>query len=1184
MATSQTGWQFWVDRGGTFTDIVGRSPSGQLHSRKLLSENPDHYADAIGAGIADLIAPGERVAEVRLGTTVATNALLTLGGVKTVLVVTEGHGDLLAIGDQRRAQLFNIEISARRQLAWKTLEARERIAHDGNVVAPLLTDSLLENLSAARAAGAKSVAISLLHAYSNPVHEIAIARLAQECGFENIVMSHLTAALPRYLGRTTTTLIDAYLHPVLQDYLERLRRSLKPLGSPTVSVMQSHGGLTHAAKVRARSCLLSGPAGGVIGMIEEGAKDSLSKLIGFDMGGTSTDVTISAGQATIRASTTINDIEVLEPHVDVRTIAAGGGSILSVRDSRLIVGPASAGANPGPACYRAGGPATVTDANVLLGRIAADRFPKQFGPKHDQAISRSAAAAALQALAAALPGDGASTPSAEQLAEDYIDVAVEQMAAAIRAITFRAGIDPADYCLAVFGGAGGQHACQVAENLGIRQIWLHPLTGILSALGMGLARVQSMATRSVELAVSDIDRVAKIQKDIESELLVQLEAELPNAHFVCNTTAGCRVGVSDAIIELAAAPLGSLADRFSDVYEAQFGMPPPRGDLVLAYLRVDASDSTPRDIGAASPVNRTTDGPGQHDLYLNGRWVKVPLVARESLQPGSTLEGPALISDAYGALVLRPHWHLRVTDSGSLLAQFAEGVVTQVANTERSPRLLEIFNGRFRAIAEHMGEVLERTAQSVNIRERLDYSCALFDAAGQLIANAPHMPVHLGSMGESVRAVIDLPPCDGWLLNSPYAGGTHLPDMTVVLPWLDEKSQRRFFLAARAHHADVGGITPASIPARSTHIEEEGALFGPTELIVDGVVQTDSVEAVLGSGRWPARDIAQNMGDLRAQIAACRAGQAAVEETLERYSLESLVRYGDYVIDNAAEAVAAVVRNLRGGRARAKLDSGAVIQVEISVIDDRLSVDFAGSAAQSSDNFNAPTAVTRAALLYVLRCLVGHDIPLNDGCLRSVDLKIPEGSILDPTYPAAVVAGNVETSQVVTDVLFSAMGVLANSQGTMNNLTFGNERFQYYETIAGGSGAGRTFPGADAVQTHMTNSRMTDSEILEARFPVRVETYRIRPGSGGAGRNAGGAGCVRRIRFLEAVDLAIVAGRRIEQPQGLAGGDAAAVGLNRVVRANGQEEILPSVAEVRMQPGDCIEIHTPGGGGFGANS
>ncbi|MEM1264114.1 MAG: hydantoinase B/oxoprolinase family protein [Pseudomonadota bacterium] len=1171
------GWEFWVDRGGTFTDVIARTPTGELLTTKLLSDDPTQYADAIGEAIRRLLPTGESVDALRLGTTVATNALLTRRGARTALLVTEGFADLLVIGHQQRPDLFALAIDKPPPLYERVVEVGGRLTAAGDELQPLDEDAVHTALTELRDAGIEAVAVSLLHGYRNPDHERRVAALATDVGFATVRRSSSVSGLIRYVERTSTTVLDAYLSPVVADYLGRLNESLQTVGAPPVAVMHSNGGLATTMTTSGRNTILSGPAGGVVGMARAGAAIGIDRLIGFDMGGTSTDVCAYDGELPLTYETEIAGIAITEPQVAIHTIAAGGGSVLSYTDGRLQVGPQSAGADPGPAAYRKNGPSTVTDANIVLGRLPVDALPAVFGPDANAPISVAAAEHALDGLATRVGTDRAAVAAAG------LDIAVEHMANAIRQITLARGTDPADYTLAVFGGAGAQHCCAVAERIGARRICLHPLAGVLSALGVGVAPFKRTRTLSVEAPLDEVATTLAARADDEYRTV---NAEWPSEAGTPSerrTTVGLRFGRSNAVIELPQANHDTLAREFTATYQQRFGHTPD-DPIEVAYLRIELSTAT----NAPMPTLHRTDVsavPATTRVHDGKRWRDVPRLHAHAVN-NQPLSGPAIIVGPHTTLWLAPGWTIAAANDGAWLLTRTD-TVTDTRSTERNPHLLEVFNGRFMAIAERMGKTLQRTAQSVNIRERLDYSCAVFDAGGRLLANAPHMPVHLGSMSESVRVAIERfgPRAalgDVWVLNSPYDGGTHLPDITVIAPWFDSAGQLSCYTAARAHHADVGGTTPGSMPADSTHIDDEGVLIECRELFKAGEPLFDALLADWAASPYPPRQPAQNIADLRAQCAALHEGARGLSETERTFGRDVLLAYAGYVHDNAAETVARVVADIGDGRCRIPMDNGSEIHVSVTRRGERLFISFAGTTAAVAGNFNAPPAVCRAAVLYVLRCLVDRPIPLNDGCLTAIDIEIPPGSLLAPSFPAAVVAGNVETSQAVTDALLLALDAAAASQGTMNNLTFGDGERQYYETIAGGAGAGPGFAGADAVHTHMTNSRLTDPEVFESRYPVRVERFAVRANSGGDGDYAGGNGLVRTLRFLAPVDVSMLSGRRRNAPPGLGNGEPGQPGVNRLLHADGSVTVIGAVWRGRLAAGDAIEIATPGGGGASA--
>ncbi|ROR34229.1 hydantoinase B/oxoprolinase family protein [Inmirania thermothiophila] len=1195
-------WQFWIDRGGTFTDIVARRPDGSLATLKLLSEDPGRYEDAAVEGIRRLLGlgpgepiPAERIEAVKMGTTVATNALLERKGEPTLLVTTRGFADALRIGTQQRPRLFDLAIRLPEMLYAEVLEADERIGADGTVIRPLDREALRAALEAARARGLSAVAICLLHGYRFPAHEAAAAEIAREAGFAQVSVSHRVSPLMKLVPRGDTTVVDAYLSPVLRRYVERVARAL---GGVRLLFMQSNGGLAEAGAFHGKDAILSGPAAGVVGMARTAAMAGLGRVIGFDMGGTSTDVSHYAGRFERTLETEVAGVRLRAPMMEIHTVAAGGGSVLHFDGGRFRVGPDSAGADPGPACYRRGGPLTVTDCNVLLGRIRPEFFPQVFGPGGDQPLDTEAVREGFARLAAQVSEATGRRHTPEEAAEGFLAVAVENMASAIKRISVQRGRDVSAYALACFGGAGGQHACRVADALGIRRIHIHPLAGVLSAYGMGLADLRLIREQAVEAELDEAlaGRLAALAEALAAEGREAMAAQgVAAARIRHEPRLLVRYRGSDTALEVPLGPAAAVRAAFEAAHRERFGFAPPERALVVEAVQVEVigeaeiADEPAREAPPPRPsgaLPRLAEAP----MWVAGRWRTVPVLAREALRPGEGIEGPAILIEPNSTTVVEPGWRARLDGRGHLLLERRRRAARRRVGTAADPVMLEIFNNLFMSVAEQMGAVLENTAHSVNIKERRDFSCAVFDADGELVANAPHMPVHLGSMSESVKAVLAahrdrLAPDQAWMQNAPYNGGTHLPDVTVIRPVFDDAGRRLlFFVAARGHHADIGGITPGSMPPFSRRIEEEGVVIDDFLLVEGGRLREDAVRALLASGPWPARNIDQNVADLAAQLAACEKGVQELRRMVAHFGLDTVLAYMGHVMANAEAAVRRVIGRLGDGRFRQVLDDGAVIQVAVAVdrAARRVRVDFTGTSPQHPGNFNAPLAVTKAAVLYVFRCLVAEDIPLNGGCLKPVELVVPEGSMLNPRPPAAVVAGNVETSQQIVDALLAALGAQAASQGTMNNFTFGDARHQYYETVCGGAGAGPGFHGASAVHTHMTNSRLTDPEVLEWRFPVRLERFAIRRGSGGAGRWRGGDGVVREVRFLAPMRAAILSGRRRVAPHGLAGGGAAACGANRVLRADGRIEVLGGCAEVEMAPGDRFVIETPGGGGYGA--
>ncbi len=1197
------GWQFWIDRGGTFTDIVARKPDGVLLTHKLLSENPGRYEDAAIAGIRALLglAPGEAlptqdIEAVKMGTTVATNALLERKGDRTVFVTTRGFADSLRIAYQHRPKLFVRRIELPSMLYEEAIEIDERIGAHGDIVRALDEGAARAALAGAFSRGIRACAIVLMHGYRHPAHESALERIAREVGFTQISVSHRVSPLMKFVSRGDTTVADAYLSPVLRRYVDRVAAALP---GTRLQFMQSSGGLSEAHAFHGKDAILSGPAGGIVGAARAAASAGFDKIIAFDMGGTSTDVGHFAGEYERALDVEVAGVRLRTPILRIHTVAAGGGSICRFDGVRLRVGPESAGANPGPASYRHGGPLTVTDCNVLLGRIQPDFFPALFGPRGDEPLDADVVRQRFAALAATMPG----AIDAAALAAGCIRIAVENMSNAIKKVSVQRGHDVTEYTLTCFGGAAGQHACLVADALGMRRVFIHPLAGVLSAYGIGLADAIVIRHQTAELPLSAEALqslrapLGRLEHAAVAELLAQdfAKAAIDVEHAVL-----IKYADTDSTLPLpldADSTADSLRERFLAAYRVRYGFHMAGRALVIETVSVTATGRA--GVTAATPAAAAHAGAAPRAgapapaatrrMYFDGAWHDAPLHARDTLRPGDLIAGPAAITEPNTGVIIEPGWQATCTAAGHLVLEKAASVPRRAGlSTTADPVLLEVFNNLFMAIAEQMGVTLANTASSVNIKERLDFSCALFDGAGQLIANAPHMPVHLGSMGESVQEILrrragTMRAGDAFALNAPYAGGTHLPDVTVVMPvFTGDTAAPEFFVAARGHHADIGGITPGSMPSHSRTIGEEGVLLDNVPVVERGELLEAPLRALFESGEHPARNVAQNLADLRAQVAACQKGAAELAAMTRHYGLTVVRAYMQHVQDNAEAAVRACLGVLQDGAFSCEMDNGAVVRVAIRIDRQRCEavVDFTGTSASLPDNFNAPLPVTRAAVLYVFRTLVDDEIPMNAGCLKPLRLVVPEGSMLHPLYPAAVVAGNVETSQVITDCLYGALGVLAAAQGTMNNFTFGNARHQYYETIAGGSGAGADFDGTDAVQTHMTNSRLTDPEVLEWRFPVRLEEFRIRRGSGGAGRHRGGDGVVRTLRFLEPMTAVMLANRRRVAPFGLAGGAPGALGRNWLWRSGAREE-FGATFSAAVQPGDVIVIETPGGGGFG---
>ncbi len=1201
------GWRISIDRGGTFTDVVARDPAGRLHTHKVLSRDPAHPGDAAVRGIEEVLARlgrgDSRVAAVRLGTTVATNALLERKGEPTLLVVTRGFRDLLTIGHQHRPDIFALEIRRASGLFSAVIEARERIAADGQVLEALDEAELARELAGAREAGLRSVAIAFLHSVVRPEHELRAAALASAAGFDEIVTSHSIAPMVGLIARGDSAVADAYLSPVLLKHLREFRAELRERrGDVPLLLMQSNGGLVDADGFRGIHGVLSGPAGGVVGLAAAGAAAGRDHVVGLDMGGTSTDVSLYAGTLPRRYQTEIDGIRLHAPMLDVHTIAAGGGSIVRYADGRLQVGPESAGADPGPACYRRGGPATVTDCNVVLGRIRPERFPRVFGLSGDAPLDPEAARDRLAAIAEVISSTGGPSYSVEALAEGFIEVAVTKMAFAIRELALRHGEDSARFTLVPFGGAAGQHACAVADLLGIDTILLHPLAGVLSAWGIALAQRRCIRQCSLEVALDDGGHAlaAEVLGGLEREARAELARQGVESDSIdCLARVHLRAAGSDTTLELQFQPPDALRSAFLEAHQRLYGYTDAAAGIVIASASVEAAETTEERTSDSTPIAPAAPGAliaavGTDTVttWSAGVVNEVPFYLRESLAPGHRLAGPSLLGEQGATAWIAPGWIGTVGTGGLILERAMPVARPATSSVAADPLRLEVYGGLFMHVAEQMGVVLRQTASSVNIKERLDYSCALFDSQANLVANAPHMPVHLGSMGASVTAVIadfadDLRPGDAFLLNSPYHGGTHLPDMTVVTPVFDGSGERlRFFTASRAHHADIGGVTPGSMPPLSRDIGEEGALITPVRIVRDGRFDEALVRRLLTDIPWPARNPDQNLADLRAQLAANARGIREIERAAARHGWATLIAFMGHVQDNAEQCMRSAIGLLNDGAFGYEMDSGQRVEVRIRV--DREAgaaiVDFTGTSPQLANNFNAPRAVTVAAVLYVFRTLVTEPIPLNAGCLRPLTIVVPPRSMLDPSPPGAVVAGNVETSQCVVDALYGALGLQAAAQGTMNNFTFGSERYQYYETIAGGSGAGPDYDGTSGVQTHMTNSRLTDPEILERRFPVRLRQFSLRTGSGGAGAHRGGDGVVREFEFLEPMTVALLANHRRVPPFGLAGGKPGKNGIDTLVRRDGGSETVPATAEFAVDAGDRFRIETPGGGGYGCGA
>jgi len=1245
---SKSSWQFWVDRGGTFTDIVARQPSGAILTHKLLSENPARYQDAAVQGIRDLLGlkpkqdiPEDIIESVRMGTTVATNALLEHRGAKLALVTTRGFADALRIGYQQRPDLFALNIVLPKMLYQQVIEADERIRADGTVETMLDTERLYEQLTHSFQQGLRSVAIVFMHAWRYPQHEKIAAQLARDIGFTQVSVSHQVSGLIKFVGRGDTTVVDAYLSPVLCHYIEQVTEKL-PISK--LLFMQSNGGLTRADCFQGKDAILSGPAGGVVGMVKTAAEAGLDKLIGFDMGGTSTDVCHYHGEYERTLESQIAGIRIRAPMMRIHTVAAGGSSVLYFDGQRFRVGPDSAGANPGPASYRRGGPLTITDCNVMLGKLRAEFFPKIFGEGDgkDDGADEALLSEALQSLdetivkkkfAELATQTSLQGSRPEDIAEGFIRVAVQNMANAIKQISQQRGYDVSTYTLCSFGGASGQHACLVAEALGMSKVFLHPLAGVLSAYGMGLADIRDVMTQSVEkkldadlileLSVLQTALINKATLKVRQQMSEEAKRAADTESFCAQVRLYCCYEGSDSyLLVVWQDTIAQVRECFETLHLQRYGFISPEKNLQVSSIEVEVSatevktDDLPNSFLSKKLPSQKDKSPIKYSVFMCGKWRETNFYFRETLKAGQSITGPAVIVEQTGTTVIEPDWCGQLDELGNLLLEHervqnkkvhtntSENTVTHNVTSESSgsadadlsnikteavdPVQLEIFNNLFMSIAQQMGMVLEQTAVSVNIKERLDFSCAIFDPSGDLVANAPHMPVHLGSMSETIKAVIrdcgsQMLPGDAYVMNDPYNGGTHLPDITVIKPIFDERQQSIiFYVASRGHHGDVGGITPGSIPPHSQNIHQEGILIPPLKLLQAGRFQETKLRELFASGDYPARNIDMNIADLKAQLAACTQGENELKRTIENMGLSKVQAYMSHVQDNAETSVRRVISKLNDGEFSYAMDDGTKVCVKLTVNhkDCNAVIDFAGTSKQHAGNLNAPTAITRAAVLYVFRCLVQDNIPLNEGCLKPLKILIPKGCLLNPSYPAAVVAGNVETSQLIVDALFGALKIKGAAQGTMNNVTWGNAKFQYYETLCGGDGATGQANGASAVHTHMTNSRLTDPEILEQRFPVVLDSFCIRQHSGGKGKRSGGNGVIRQTRFLEPVTVSVVSGRRKIAPYGLAGGGEGQRGENRLIKADGSCVALPATANIEADAGDMLMIETPGGGAF----
>ncbi len=1193
-------WQFWVDRGGTFTDIVARRPDGSLQSHKLLSENPERYKDAAVQGIREMLGLGDddpippgRIEAVKMGTTVATNALLERKGERTLLVITKGLRDLLRIGYQNRPRLFDLNIVLPELLYDEVIEVEERVSADGEIVTPLNEWSARDLLEKAHSDGFRSVAVALMHGYRFQDHEKTLGKLARETGFAQVSLSHEVSPLIKLVSRGDTAVVDAYLSPILRRYVGQVSAALGADrgGCGALMFMQSNGGLTDAALFQGKDAILSGPAGGVVGMVRSAEAAGFDKLIGFDMGGTSTDVCHYAGDYERSFETEVAGVRMRAPMMSIHTVAAGGGSILTYANGRMQVGPESAGANPGPASYRRGGALAVTDCNVVLGKIQPDHFPHVFGPDGDAPLDPGAARTRFEELAQRIAEETGQPPrSPEDLAEGFLRIAVENMANAIKKISVQRGYDVTGYTMNCFGGAGGQHACQVADVLGMKSIFIHPFAGVLSAFGMGLADVRAIREHQFAQPIDRVAEAVAVLADLEAEVTSEVTGQgIPQQAVRLLRSAHVRTEGAHQTIAVPYGTPGEIRAAYAKAHQQRFGFVPDTDGLILDLLTAEAIGATGEEV--TRPDGAETGGaPATARMYSSGAWRDVPLVDRSGMREGDTVSGPAIVIEPTGTNAVEDGWQAECVAGGNIVLRRTKELKREEAiGTSVDPVMLEVFNNLFMSIAEQMGATLANTAYSVNIKERYDFSCAIFDAAGDLVANAPHVPVHLGSMSESVRTILKqnegrIRPGDVFMMNNPFNGGTHLPDVTVITPVFDEAGENIIFVtASRGHHADIGGKTPGSAPPDSRHIEEEGVVIDNFLLVEQGKLRRDATREILASGRYPCRNIDQNMADLAAQIAANATGTEELHKIVRQFGLKVVHAYMGHVQDNAEESVRRVLDVLKDCDFSYPLDSGARIQVRVTVDRDarQAVIDFEGTSPQDAFNYNAPLSICRAVVLYVFRTLVGADIPMNEGCLKPLEIRVPKGSMINPEYPAAVISGNTEVSQSIADALYGALGVIAGSQGTMNNFVYGNDKHQNYETICGGTGAGDGFDGASAVHSHMTNTRMTDPEVLESRFPVRVDEFSIRRGSGGAGAFKGGDGITRRLRFLERMTATVLSSHRSTRPAGADGGQPGHPGHNFVERADGTVVELDGNDEVEMAAGDVFVMQTPGGGGFG---
>ena len=1194
-------WQFWIDRGGTFTDIVAKKPDGKIIIDKLLSENSDAYKDAAVAGIRRILdlknedkIPTDIISSVKMGTTVATNALLERKGDRTLLLITKGFGDLLRIGYQNRPLLFDLSIKLPELLYERVVEVSERLNEKGEVVTELNEEEVRNSLIKAKSDGINSVAIAFMHSYINPDHENKIEQIAKEENFNQISVSHKVSPLIKLVGRGDTTVVDAYLSPILRRYVNQVSEELQDTKSTQLMFMQSNGGLTDANLFQGKDALLSGPAGGVVSMTQTGKQAGFNKLIGFDMGGTSTDVCHFAGEFERSFETELAGVRIRAPMMQINTVAAGGGSILSYKDGRFQVGPESAGAIPGPASYGRGGPLTVTDCNVLLGKLNPDFFPKVFGKTGDQPLNFEIVKKKFSDLSDIISKEK-NEPMMDifKMAEGFLKIAVENMANAIKKISIQKGYDVTNYMLNCFGGAGGQHACNVADSLGISNVMIHPYAGVLSAYGMGLAEIRSIREGHFEKNITNILDADNLIEILSSQAKKDLnDQDISDASIILLKNAFLHYKGSHQNLEIKFDTPENMRKSFEQEHKKRFGFFVEDREIFIEMLTVEAVGKKTENYDFLNPNTSTTKANpiAFKKMYVNGSEINTPIYKRDELIIGQNISGPAIIVEATGTNIIDDGWSGTLDKHYNLiLSRVEEKKLQKGIGTSVDVVMLEVFNNLFMNIAEQMGATLANTAYSVNIKERLDFSCALFNNEGSLVANAPHVPVHLGSMSEAIKTVVRLNkdniyPDDVFVLNAPFNGGTHLPDVTVITPVFDKNGKEIiFFVASRGHHADIGGKTPGSGPPDSKHIEEEGVLIDNFKLFDKGIFREQEMRKILSSGKYPCRNIEHNMADLAAQVAANKTGIHEINSMIDQFGIETVHAYMNHVQDNAEESIRNAIVNLKQGEYEYELDNGEFIRVNVKIDKKNREaiIDFTGTAPKNPFNYNAPMAVCYAVILYVFRTLVGNNIPLNEGCFKPIKIIIPNNSMINAKYPSAVIAGNTEVSQLTCNALFGALGVIAGSQATMNNFIWGNDTIQNYETICGGTGAGPNFHGTSAIQTHMTNTRSTDPEVLETRFPVRLEEFSIRKNSGGKGKFNGGDGVTRKLRFLEPMTVTTLCSHRRVKPFGLNGGSPGDCGKEWLERTDGSILNLNGNDSCEVEPNDLFVMQTPGGGGFG---